>query len=208
MEITIDSLKKVFKTKGFKWREDRPNIIGIRTNINVPDVFNDFLCVVYKEGATEVLKTYLITTEPGVAHQKALLNAAGCAVIEPGNYPDAYSLGYHQGKDGKKVNTKTGAPYPVHRALVLTGHIMIKRDKDLDGIAGNSGTIMPGDNTGCNIHGAIVGTKTEKVGAFSAGCQVHAIWKNKEEMCDIAEKFKKITNNKFDYTLILEKDLI
>jgi hypothetical protein len=208
MELTIDRLKQVFKNKGYAWREDRPNIIGVRTNINVPDVFNDFLCVVYKDNGAEVIKTYLITTEPGITHQKDLLNPEGCAVIEPGQYKDAYALGFHQGKDGIKINPKKGVPYPKHRALVLVGDITIKRDKDKDGIAGNSGTIMSGKNTGCNIHGTMDGPKTEKIGPWSAGCQVHAIWKNKEEMCDICEKFRAVTKNRFDYTLILEKDLV
>jgi len=48
---------------------------------------------------------------------------------------------------------------------------------------------------------------TKNIGPWSAGCQVHASWANKEEMVTICEKFKQPTGNRFTYTLINEKDL-
>ena len=47
MSITIENLKKVAKDKGYKWYTDRPNLIGVRTTLDVPDSFNDFFCMVY-----------------------------------------------------------------------------------------------------------------------------------------------------------------
>lgn len=44
--ITIDKLKQVFAKKGYSWSTTRPNLIGIRTTLQVPDIFNDiFVCV-------------------------------------------------------------------------------------------------------------------------------------------------------------------
>lgn len=208
MNITIEALKATQKKLNHIWYEDRPNIIGIRTKLQVPDVFNDLIAIVYKEAGVEKMKVYCITTEPGVFYQKNLLNSRGCAIVEPGQWVDAYSLGFHKGYDGTKINPKTETPYLPHRALVLTGHIMIKRDADKDGIAGNSGKVESGDNTGCNIHGAMRTDATKTIGPWSAGCQVFAAWKEKEEFMDICEKYKKVVNNKFTYTLVKEEDLV
>lgn len=48
MNITIDLLKSALSKKGYKWYDDRPNLIGIRSTLDVPDSFNDFFCLVYQ----------------------------------------------------------------------------------------------------------------------------------------------------------------
>lgn len=205
--ITTEVLKKTISALNYKWFEDRPNIIGIRTKLIVPDVFNDLLAISYKDGSQELLKVYSITTEPGVFYQKNLLNLNGCAVVEPGQWIDAYSIGFHKGYDGTRINPNTQQPYPAHRALVLTGHIRVKRDKDKNGIAGDSGIVVDGDGTGCDIHGAMRSSLTKTVGPWSAGCNVFAAWRDKEEFIDICEKYRQATKNKFTYTLIKEENL-
>ena len=47
MNITLELLKKTLSTKSYKWFKDRPNLIGIRTTLDVPDAFNDVFCLVY-----------------------------------------------------------------------------------------------------------------------------------------------------------------
>lgn len=47
MKITIDLLKSAVSKKGWKWYTDRPNLIGVRSTLDVPDSFNDFFCLVY-----------------------------------------------------------------------------------------------------------------------------------------------------------------
>jgi hypothetical protein len=47
MRLTIETLKKTIQKLNYKWFTDRPNLIGIRSNLDVPDSFNDFLCVIY-----------------------------------------------------------------------------------------------------------------------------------------------------------------
>jgi hypothetical protein len=207
MNITIDLLKKTIKKLNYTWYEDRPNIIGIRTKLDIPDVFNDLLAVVYKEAGVETMKVFCITADPGVFYQKNILNSQGCAIIEPGQWVNAYSIGFHKGYDGTKMNPKTNTPYPAHRALILTGHIMIKRDADKNGIAGDSGVVMKGDGTGCNIHGAMRSDITRAIGPWSAGCQVFAAWKEKETFIDICEKYRNLVHNKFTYTLVKEEQL-
>lgn len=194
MQITIDTLKKAIAKKGYKWFDNAPNIIGIRTNLQVPDVFNDVMCVVYKDGGVEKLFTATFTSEPGVAYQKKLLNPKGCWVMMPAQMVDAYTMGFHQGKAD-------------HRALRSTGKIFGLRDADLDGIAGNSGTPAwaEGSGIGANVHGANKAGVTSKIGPWSAGCQVLDHWLKKEEMMNILDKFYK--GQKYTYTLITESDL-
>lgn len=48
MTITIELLKSALSKKGYKWYTDRPNLIGIRATMDVPDAFNDFFCLVYQ----------------------------------------------------------------------------------------------------------------------------------------------------------------
>lgn len=193
MNLTIDVLKNAINKKRYKWYYDRPNIIGIRSTLNVPDVFNDILCIVYYDNGKEVMKNYPITTDPGVYYQKKLLNSKGCAVLKPGQYTEAYAIGEHQNK-------------PTHKALIQVGVVTVYRDADKDGIAETDGKEYTG-LFGVNIHGANNGTVTKTIGPWSAGCQVHAIWSNKEEMINICEAFRGITKNKFTYTLLNETDL-
>jgi len=47
MNITIQKLKEVILKKNYKWFENQINLIGIRTKLQVPDVFNDLLFLVY-----------------------------------------------------------------------------------------------------------------------------------------------------------------
>lgn len=244
MRLEIDTLKKTLNVLGYKWSATVPNIIGIRTTLQVPDVFNDFLCLVFKQpvmasnynvlqkqkwlnkwsykgkdgkklaedgksgsntrfalaeynntAGKERLKIYVITADPGLYYQNIkLLNPKGCAVLKPGQYINCYQLGKHKKAD--------------HKALVQTGgKITVYRDNDRDGIAENNGVEETG-YFGCNIHGAKKFTKTDKIGAYSAGCQVFENWHQKEEFIGICEQFKNTNGNKFTYTLIEEKDLI
>lgn len=48
MKIEIKTLKDTLTKKGYKW-DSSLNIIGIRTTLQVPDVFNDLICVIWKQ---------------------------------------------------------------------------------------------------------------------------------------------------------------
>lgn len=217
MQVTIASLKAAIARKNYKWFDNAPNIIGIRTALQVPDVFNDVMCVVYKENGVEKLFTAIFTSEPGTTYQKKLLNEKGVWVMMPAQMIDAYSLGYHQ----QKLD---------HKCLRSTGKIYGQREDDRDGKLFNDPTMNPpswqeGSNIGANIHGALnkKGVDlTVTVGPWSAGCQVFERWSKKEEFIGILENYekankslwKKITEWVFGksgitytYTLIEEKDL-
>lgn len=198
MVINIQNLKQTQAKLGHKWFDDQPNIIGIRTTLCIPDTFNDILAIVYRDNGNsgeEKIFTATITTEPGITYQKKLLNPDGCLVMQPGQFINAYKNGYHQYKKD-------------HRALVQVGKIFIRRDKDLDGIPGNSGVDRWEAGNGANIHGANKNQVTAHIGPWSAGCQVHERWSKKEEMCDITVRYEKTNNGLLTYSLVLEKDLV
>jgi hypothetical protein len=191
MNITADSLKKSVLAAGYKWNANEPNIVGIRTALQVPDVFNDLICLEY----AGKLKVYTVTTEPGVYYQKKLLNPKGCAVLKPGQYIKAYAIGFHQNKTD-------------HRALVQVGAVTVDRDGDMDGVAELDGKNVESGLFGINIHGANKLTKTDKIGAWSAGCQVFQNWTDKENFITILEAYKQQTGNRYTYTLLNENQLI
>lgn len=74
-DITIERLKETIKSKNYKWFDDQLNMIAIRTKEQIPDVFNDWLCLVWKQplmedtltpiGAQQFLNKYLFTDDSG-----------------------------------------------------------------------------------------------------------------------------------------------
>ncbi len=192
MKITIDTLKQAIAKKGYKWFDNKPHLIAVRTNLQVPDVFNDVIFLVYKD----TLMSAICTTEPGVAYQKKLLDPKGCWVMMPAQMEDAFALGYHQGKAD-------------HMCLKSVGKIFGLREDDKDGILFNDkdaiATWVDGTTVGSNIHGANKLAKSTIVGSWSAGCQVLNVWKDKEHLIELC---KNSGQQKFTYTLIEETNLI
>lgn len=47
MTITINLLKNAYQKKGYTWYTDRPNLIGIKSSLQVPDVFNDIFVLTW-----------------------------------------------------------------------------------------------------------------------------------------------------------------
>ncbi len=188
--ITIDKLKEIFKSKGYIWYPDRPNIIGIRTTLQLPDVFNDILFMEYEN------KTFIstaFTTEPGVAMLSNPINAKGTALLKPFQYLNTWALGFH--KQRKE-----------HDALVQIKPVTVYRDADKDNLAEITSVADIG-LFGINIHGTRPDRLVKVIGEFSAGCQVFHNWEEKENFIDILKTYKDKVKNEFTYTLLLEEDL-
>lgn len=212
MQINIDTLKKAIAKKSYKWIDNKPHIIAVRTNLQVPDVFNDPIFLVHND---KIVVTSTCTTEPGTTYQKKLLNQKGCWVMMPAQMEDAYALGYHQGKID-------------HKCLKSVGKIFGLREDDGDGILFNDKTPsapqwVDGTTVGSNIHGANKTGKTKTVGPWSAGCTVVDHWLKKEEMIKYLEDFEKANKSlwktitewvfgksgvRYTYTLLEEKYLV
>ena len=79
MRITKDIIKSTIINKGYEWFENSPNLIGIRSTMDVPNVFNDFFCLISKSE----MYVWTITTDPGTYWLEHPLNKLGTAVLKP-----------------------------------------------------------------------------------------------------------------------------
>lgn len=242
MKIEIQTIKDTLSKKGYKWDQNL-NLVGIRTTLQVPDVFNDLMCIIWKQpempkklkpkdmqlwlnanlyvgengkpllidgdiGANtefaiknykdtvgqERIRMYTITTDPGTYWLLHPINSKGAAVLKPGQWENCWAMGYHKNKHD-------------HPALVQIANISVYRDGDKDVVAEKTNVIETG-LFGINIHGANKVGVTQKIGKFSAGCQVFQEWSKKEEFLSICKMFKDLRKNKYTYTLIEEADLV
>lgn len=195
-KLTTANIKAVFAKKGYVF-DDRQkdyvvNIVGIRSNSPVTNVFNDFLWLGYWYRGHQVEKVYNITTDPGsywLTQQP--LNSEGTAILVPGQYKDKYSIRKHRG---------------VYDALCQKWDTSVKvyRDADKDGKLDFDAKV--GTAGGINIHRADKVDKLYKVDSHSAGCQVFQDPSDFNEFMSVMYKHRDNFENSFTYTLLTEKD--
>ena len=82
MNITIEGLKKTINKLGYKWYTDRPNMIGIRTTMDVPDSFNDFFCIAYS--IPEMPSELSLKSKQSWLNNWGFLGANGKRLVEDG----------------------------------------------------------------------------------------------------------------------------
>jgi len=189
MRITKDIIKSTIINKGYEWFENSPNLIGIRSTVDVPNVFNDFFCLISKSE----MYVWTITTDPGTYWLEHPLNKLGTAVLKPNQWRGCYSLGYHQGKRE-------------HPALVQTKSVTVYRDNNKDNRTNTNAKEETG-LFGINIHRSNLNSRTMSIGRWSAGCQVFQSKKDHDVLLSICHQYKKYLNNQFTYSLIDEIDL-
>lgn len=164
------------------------NIIGVRSNSTTANSFDDRLLVIFQneKGVWEKY-AYTITTDPGTYWLKNPLQVDGAAILQQGQYVNAYQLGLHRGQ---------------YRALVQRKPVTIIRDYDRNATLDfNNGKVSTG-LYGINIHRASVYGITKNVAKWSAGCQVFQ--KNTEyiHFMSLCEKNRNLHGNQFTYSLI------
>ncbi len=170
-------LKAKFAELGYTWPEF--HLIGIRSQADKPNEFDDWIVVVSGEN----LFHFHATTNPGATYLQKLLNPKGAAVLKPGQYVNTWAFGLHRGK---------------YEALKQVRPVTVWRDADRD-LKSESGAEDTG-LFGINIHKAGTGV-TKYIGGHSAGCQVFA----DEASFNSVMKMCKATGLKqFTYTLLNE----
>jgi hypothetical protein len=120
---------------------------------------------------TRNIHTWEITTDPGLYWLKKPMNVNGTAIVCHDQFVrGAFIPGYHRG----------------YKAMVQNPKAVFKtwRDNDLDNIIDYGGKIYT-DVTGLNWHHAY---NIEKVGPYSAGCQVQSKKADQKESYEICEK--------------------
>jgi len=184
----------VRKAYGVRVQENRVNIIGIRAADMTPNVFNDYICLLWMNPYHQwQMEYYKATTDPGTYW---LLNppmVEGTAILKEGRYVESHELGLHRGE------------YP---ALVQRKKMFFFRDVDRDLEYDLDPSQLIYDIIGCNIHRAHHELESTNVNKWSAACQVIAHPDNFVRFIDLCEISKDLYGNRFDYTLLNERDLI
>lgn len=193
IEIINTMLKLNYKVELDDTKRFNFNIVGIRTNDKTPNVFNDWLCLIWKyQNGWEMIK-FPITTEPGTYWLENPMNVEGTAILKEGQYIDSWKLGLHKGQ---------------YEALVQTKKVKVYRDKDKDKVAEIEGNKEFEGIFGINIHRANPDGESVNVNKWSAACQVFS---NSDDFAIFINLIKRniaITGkNSFTYTLLNENDL-
>ena len=187
-------IRLAFEKKGYRFFENGKynlNIVGIRSKNNIPGKFDDRIVVIYKDTfGVEQVRIFLATTDPGLYYLKNLINVKGTAILAPGQHKSAFQLGLHRKKE---------------RALVQLSKLPVIRDSNRDGILDFSGRNLDLGFHGIHIHSA--GSGSEKVGRWSAGCQVIQEPVEYRYFISLCEEGAKYWGNVFTYTLLEERDL-
>lgn len=182
-QINKEAIIQAMTKKGYKWFDNKINIVGIRTNDQTPDKFNDLMAVAYKDE----FHIFKCTTEPGVYWLKNPMRVSGTFVMKPGQYIDDWKLGFHHG----------------YEALVLSGIIEGWRDSDKDNNIDPDKSKVYSDGQAVNIHHAHETTIQTVIDKYSAGCQV--IQKFSDWLIFIG-LVKVSKQEKYSYTLLTESD--
>lgn len=195
--ITVDNLISAVKGKGYAlFEQDNKNynlnIIGVRSNTNVPGSFDDWFCYLWKYLGNWNLFNVKCTTDPGLYWLENPLSKLGTAILKAEQHRGMWMIGKHQGKYEALVQKK---PVTVVRDF--------DRDKNLDYISGREETGL----FGINHHRANSSKESIKVGRWSAGCQVTANPKDYEIERLLWKEAAKNWGNSFSYTLLIESDL-
>lgn len=177
MNYTKLSLSAHIKALGYPLHDFM--IVGVRSKADKPDSFDDKIYLI----SPKDFRGFDATTNPGQPWLQKFMNPKGTAVLKPGLY--WYQLGKH--KD--------------YEALVQAASVTVYRDtnKDLksDEIKGTEDTGW----FGINIHRAHKDSIVNRIGGYSAGCQVI---QNPTDFKFLIDKCKESGIKKFPYYLITE----
>ena len=197
MNLTYDKLKETMEAKQYSFFDDGAynlNIFGIRSGDYKVDEFNDFVGLAYRdEGDNKVLQVFKATTKPGLYYLKNKLgNVNGTAILIPGQYRKCWKLGFHKQR---------------YQALVQNGAGVFKvwRDNDSDSDLDMNGPVYT-DVGGLNAHTTSFTSEVERVGQYSAGCQVIQDDLDFKIFLAIVIKSSTLYSKIFSYTLLEEGD--
>ncbi|WP_289054147.1 hypothetical protein [Carboxylicivirga marina] len=170
------------------------NIFGVRDSDQTADVFNDVIGVAYRDEFNNPVVIMMIsTTDPGASFLgEKMGNSKGTAILQPGQYRHAWMLGQHKGR---------------YNALVQSpkAQFHVWRDDNKDRCVTMQGPTHH-DVSGLNCHTTSFIQQTEKVGAYSAGCQVVQCDKEFALLMALVEKSAEMYGNSFTYTLFNDFD--
>ena len=180
---------------GFRVFEDgifNLNIIGVRTK-GEPNVFDDRICLVYKDKHGWVTREWPATFDPGTYWLENPSKIQGTAVMaSPQQCRSTYKIDLHGGR---------------YEALCQRlGKVKVWRDGDRDDtVDWDQFDDAVEGWYGINIHRA--GANSMQVDKWSAGCQVFQRAADFDAFMELVKASEALYGNKFTYTLIDEETL-
>ena len=194
MSYSVNNIIDTLKSKGYAVFENDTknfniNIVGVRSDDNTANTFNDTMILFWKYGGHWNNMTFPITTDPGTYWLEKLGNVKGTAILKPGQYRGMWAIGKHRGQ---------------YDALRQVKPCTVYRDKDRDNILDFD---CPTDTGlfGINHHKA--GKNSTRVDKWSAGCQVQPNQALFEIEMRIFKQAAEIWGNSFTYTLLDSKEI-
>lgn len=163
------------------------NIVHVRNPDREANTFNDRAEIWWPDvnGGWEGV-IYPITTDPGAYYRREPMRVEGTAILVPGQYRGAYTLGRHRDQ---------------YEALVQTGPVQVYRDANRDAVLDWSGREHQGFY-GINIHRASAHRTSTEVDRWSAGCQVYANPEHFAAFLELCRASAEHWGSKFSLTLI------
>jgi len=193
--LTIDNVRAVMENKGYRFFESgiyNLNIIGVRRSTVEINKFDDYLLLIYKTSPSNwVIKTYPITTDPGMYWLLNPTNPKGTAILIPGQYRSTWKIAKHQGK---------------YEALCQRKPVKVWRDDNRDRVLDFYSSPEDEGYFGINIHRSNPYTESSQVDKWSAGCQVFKKAANFKEFMNYCNKSASMYGDGFTYTLLEELD--
>lgn len=167
------------------------NIIGVRNAVShrKPDLYADDMFVYWKQAGIWRCFNAAMTTTPGEYYLvHPMRPSQGCAIMAPGQYRGAYKRGLHKGTE----------------ALRQVKKVNVYRDNDRDTELDLDPSTLRSEIAYLNIHR---GGRSERVGRYSAGCQVlHP--QDMKFLVDLCDKQTEVNGwDSFTYTLLTEDQL-
>lgn len=182
--------KSALHLKGYKifTRPYELNIVGLRGKSTIPNRFDDEIHVFYRVSPLKWnYHVFKATTDPGTFWLENPMQPQGTAILEQGQYIDAYEIGIHNGE---------------YEALVQKKPVTVIRDYErkayLDFMNGTRDTGL----FGIDIHRAMAQGTTIYVDKFSAGCQVFQNADDFKFFMSLCYQHRDLYGNSFTYSLI------
>lgn len=194
--LDYNSLKGVYDKMGYPLYEGKynVNIFGIRSDSTDIDQFNDILGICYQDNFDRWnVLAFEGTTKAGLYYLKNKLgNSKGTFILKEGYYKSCWKSGLHSGK------------YP---ALVQNRNEVFEgfRDNNSDGKLDLTGKLY-NDVTGLNFHTTSFINDKDRVGAYSAGCQVVRDDKDFLAVKALIDRSLEIYGDSISYALFNAKD--
>ena len=162
------------------------NLWGVRSPEQESNRFDDWICCASRdERGRWVVYSWPDTTDPGAYWLQNPGRVDGTAILVPGQYRGAWSIGLHRGS---------------YEALVQRKPVQVWRDNNKDKTLDWGRSKAHKGLFGINIHKA--GAKSSQVDRWSAGCQVFSQAAHFADLMALVRKSATTYGDAFTYALI------